>query len=79
MKKFISVTALWVLAAGAQAHPGPHGPDLLPNLWHLISQPDHLLLFFVLAIPVAAVIAYHRSRRAKVAGDKKQALKKQEF
>jgi len=65
--QFSSIVAacITLLSANAFAHDGDHGPGLAANLWHLVTQPDHLLVFFAVALPVALLVAVARARKAK--------------
>lgn len=50
---------LALFASAAQAHPG-HG---IAELWHLLTEPDHLAMV-LLPVAIAAVAVLTRRRRA---------------
>lgn len=57
-----AAVVMLMISAGAQAHPG-HG---VTELWHLLTEPDHLaLLLLPLGIAGALLLARYRARKAK--------------
>ncbi|WP_317930512.1 hypothetical protein [Halioxenophilus sp. WMMB6] len=65
MKTIAKITALALLPGVAMAHSGAHAPGLLPNLQHLLTQPDHWLLLLAFTAPIVLFAATRKSRPAK--------------
>ena len=56
-----AAVALFLVAASAHAHPG-HG---IAELWHLLTEPDHLAMI-LLPVAIAAGLVLLRRRARKV-------------
>jgi hypothetical protein len=63
MKKILTTAAFAMTSTAAFAHPGEHGFSVLNSLWHLVTEPDHLVMLAV-AVVVGAAVAYKYFRRA---------------
>ena len=53
-----AAVVLFLFAAGAQAHPG----HAVTELWHLLTEPDHLAMLLLPAIVAAALVLSRRRR-----------------
>ena len=53
-----AAVVLFIFAAGAQAHPG----HAVADLWHLLTEPDHLAML-LLPVVVAAALWWRGRRR----------------
>ena len=59
----LAAAVLFMISAGAQAHPG-HG---IAELWHLLTEPDHLaLLLLALALLKWGQTSFKRQRERRV-------------
>jgi len=58
-KQLCTVAALSIAAQTAQAHEGAHSANLMANIWHMLSQPDHWLLLagFVAVTTITVTVA----------------------
>ncbi|RUS60806.1 hypothetical protein EGN72_07910 [Pseudorhodobacter sp. E13] len=60
-----SLTLFALLPSAAFAHAGDHAAQsVLQNLWHLVTEPDHLAIAAAVVLAVGAA-AYLRKGRAK--------------
>ena len=60
-----SMTFIALFPTAAAAHSGDHAPNtVLQNLWHLATQPDHLVIAAVAVLALAAAL-YLRKGRAR--------------
>jgi hydrogenase/urease accessory protein HupE len=55
-----AAVVLFAFATAAQAHPG----HAVADLWHLLTEPDHLAMI-LLPLAIAAVAALARRRRGR--------------
>ena len=62
MKSILQFSLLMCIATVAQAHTGTHEPGLLKSLWHLATEPDHLLLLLLVVMPVALFMGVKQKR-----------------
>jgi len=60
MQRAAAAVALFLFAAGAQAHPG----HAVADFWHLLTEPDHLAMI-LLPVAIAAVAVVRRRRRKR--------------
>lgn len=63
-KALFSLVVPATIATDALAHNGHHSPGLLHNLWHLLTQPDHLVVLAALAVPVALAALWRQKRKS---------------
>lgn len=59
------VMGMGLISTNALAHDGHHEPGLAVNLWHLFTEPDHLLLFVAVALLVSVAFFIVRNRKVK--------------
>lgn len=65
-----AAVVLILFSAGAFAHPG-HG---VVDLWHLLTEPDHLALLLLLMIVIIGVRATFAGRRKSGSDPKKRRI-----
>lgn len=71
MKTFMKLPLLGLILGSllminqASAHDGNHESGLANNLWHLFTEPDHLLVFLTVVLPLCIAFLFIRNRKAK--------------
>ncbi len=64
MKKISIATAIIATTSGAAlAHPGEHAFSIVGSLYHLLTEPDHLVMIAA-AVALAAALIYKFKRRS---------------